>query len=138
MNTPYVSIRKAVLEKLEAHLPELQDRFGIETIGIFGSVSRGEDTPDSDVDVLYLFKPGRGGMYDMSALKDHLEELFGRDVDLISAKYISPAIRKYVAEDAICYGGKTAGVGLTDPKTRTSPTVPLSLTLSMSVKRSSA
>ena len=110
MNTPYVSIREPVLAKLEAHLPELQDRFGIETIGIFGSVSRGEDTPDSDVDVLYLFKPGRGGMYDMSALKDHLEELFGRDVDLVSAKYISPAIRKYVAEDAVCYGGKMAGV----------------------------
>ena len=41
MNVPYESIRKPVLTKLEAHLPELQDRFGIEKIGIFGSVARG-------------------------------------------------------------------------------------------------
>lgn len=40
--TAYVSIREEVLEKLQSHLPELQKRFGIETIGIFGSVAPDE------------------------------------------------------------------------------------------------
>ncbi len=51
------SIKEDVLAKLKVHLPELRERFGIETIGIFGSVSRGEDRPESDVDVLYTFRP---------------------------------------------------------------------------------
>ena len=54
----YVSIKKTVLQKLEESLPELAERFDVEVIGIFGSVSRGEDTKDSDVDVLYAFKNG--------------------------------------------------------------------------------
>lgn len=51
----YTSIKEDVLKKLEANLPEMRERFGIETIGIFGSVSRGEDTPRSDIDILYKF-----------------------------------------------------------------------------------
>lgn len=51
----YTSIKEDVLKKLEANLPEMRERFGIETIGIFGSVSRGEDTPRSDIDSLYKF-----------------------------------------------------------------------------------
>lgn len=51
----YTSIKEDVLKKLEANLPEMRERFGIETIGIFGSVSRGEDTPRSAIDILYKF-----------------------------------------------------------------------------------
>ena len=40
----YVSIKKTVLQKLEESLPELAERFDVAVIGIFGSVSRGEDT----------------------------------------------------------------------------------------------
>ena len=54
----YVSIRDDVVKKLEEHLPEIRERFGIETLGLFGSVSRGEDTAESDIDILYRFKPG--------------------------------------------------------------------------------
>ena len=98
------SIRESVLRKIEDNLPEIRERFGIDTLGVFGSVSRGEDGPDSDVDILYLFNPGRGGMHDMSMLKDYLEVLFGREVDLVSIKYISPFIREYVIADAVFYG----------------------------------
>ncbi len=56
MSSSYVSIRDDVFRKLERELPYLQKEFDIETIGIFGSVSRGEDTPESDVDVFYTFQ----------------------------------------------------------------------------------
>ena len=102
--TEYHSIREEVLYKLKTCLPEIQEKFGIETIGIFGSVSRGEDGPESDVDVLYAFTTGHGGMHDMANLKYYLEDLFGREVGLVSLKYVSPLIRDMVAADAILYG----------------------------------
>ena len=56
MNQQYTSIKEITVNKLEEHLPELQRRFGIECIGIFGSVSRGEDTQDSDIDTSTFFR----------------------------------------------------------------------------------
>lgn len=46
MSGSYVSIRDEVLRNLERELPFLEREFDIETIGVFGSVSRGEDTPE--------------------------------------------------------------------------------------------
>ena len=97
----YVSIKEEVLRKLSENLAEIQERFGIETLGIFGSVSRGEDTEASDVDVLYRFREGRGGMHDLVGLYEYLKEIFGREVDVISFDYISPLIEAKVRADSI-------------------------------------
>ena len=97
----YVSIKEEVLRKLAENLAVIQEQFGIETLGIFGSVSRGEDTEASDVDVLYRFRKGRGGMHDLVGLYEFLKELFGRDVDVISFDYISPLIEAKVRADSI-------------------------------------
>jgi len=99
----YVSIKAEVLQKLEEKMPEIRERFGIETLGIFGSVSRGEDTPESDVDILYRFQEGKGCMSTVVPLIRYLRELFGRDVDLVSIDYISPLIEKSVRADAIVF-----------------------------------
>ena len=89
----YVSIRDDVVKKLEEHLPEIRERFGIETLGLFGSVSRGEDTAESDIDILYRFKPGIKTYHAMLDLADYLEELFGRSGDTsLSVKYRLPSI----------------------------------------------
>ncbi len=100
---PYSSIKQDVLAKLEKHLPEIQERFGIETIGIFGSVSRGEDTETSDIDILYTFKPEYDTYDTFFELSEYLEELFGRRVDLISPGYLKPRIKPSVLRDAIIY-----------------------------------
>ena len=103
--TGYISIKNTVLKQIEENLPEIQERFGIETLGIFGSVSRGEDTEQSDVDVLYHFKEGRGGLIsDTVPLKQYLENPFGREIDLVSVNYVSPLIRESAAADAVMYG----------------------------------
>ena len=101
---PYLSIKSEVLTKLEANLPVLRAKYGIVTIGIFGSVSRGEDIPESDVDVLYTFKGESVGMEVFLDLADYLEDLFGRKVELVSAKWLSPYLRPYVENDVILYG----------------------------------
>lgn len=106
----YQSIKSAVIALLEEHMPEIRERFGIDSLGIFGSVARGEDTPDSDVDVLYLFQEGKGSMNTIIPLMHYLEGLFGRRVDLVSLQYISPLIEEYVQADAILCGSNEAAV----------------------------
>lgn len=108
MSNEYKSIKEDVLKKLEENLPYIRERFGIESLGIFGSVARGEDTESSDVDILYRFNTGRGRLVEFVGLGDYLEELFGRKVDLISVDYIDPLIKAYVKADAIIYSGEGA------------------------------
>lgn len=106
--TAYVSIRDSVLRTLEQELPRLRETYGIADIGIFGSVSRGEDTPDSDIDILYTFQPGKSTLANLSGLHDDLEHLFGRRVDLVSKKWMSPILRPYIERDVIFCGGPQA------------------------------
>ena len=105
--TEYQSIKPQVLALLEKHMPEIRERFGIETLGIFGSVARGEDTPESDVDILYLFQENSGSMNTIIPLMHYLENIFGRQVDLVSLNFISPLIETQVKADAIlCNAGE--------------------------------
>ncbi len=101
MPEPYTTIRSAVLAKLEQELPCLREAYGIAEIGIFGSVSRGEDTPESDIDILYTFQPGKVTLANLTGLHDHLEQIFGRKIDLVSRKWISPILRPIIEQDAI-------------------------------------
>lgn len=55
--------------------------YGIQKIGLFGSVARGEQQEGSDVDV--YFEGNAIGLFKLSALKSELEELFGTTVDLL-------------------------------------------------------
>lgn len=104
----YTSIKENAIKKLEEHLPELQRRFGIECIGIFGSVSRGEDTEDSDIDILYIFQKDRGNLRDYAGAADYLENLFGREIDFVSLEFMNPNLRPYVEGDMILFGGGKA------------------------------
>lgn len=95
------SIRDEVLAKLDANIVYIRNRFGIETIGIFGSVARGEDTPDSDVDIIYEFKPEYDTYDTYFDLSEYLESLFRRPVDLVSPHYLKPRIRPAVMQEVI-------------------------------------
>ena len=100
----YESIKEDVIAKLQASLPEISVRFAIEKIGIFGSVARGEDTPESDVDVLYLFREDADtGLFQTAELVEYLETLFGRDVDFVSLKWMKPRLFAFVEPDMILF-----------------------------------
>ena len=51
--------RADVLRTLRAEQQNLRERFGVESLALFGSVARDEAGPDSDVDVLVEFEPGK-------------------------------------------------------------------------------
>ncbi|HVX55469.1 nucleotidyltransferase family protein [Nocardioides sp.] len=65
-----------------ARLREVCERYGVVRLEVFGSVSRGEDRPDSDVDLRDELQPGSRLGFDYFDLVDDLAELFGRAVDL--------------------------------------------------------
>jgi uncharacterized protein len=73
---------------LSSHKRDLQVRYPISEIGIFGSVARGEATPVSDVDILVKFSAPIG--LDFVSLADELEDLLCVRVDLVSDGAIKP------------------------------------------------
>ena len=81
-------------------LSEVCDRYGITELSVFGSVARGEDRPDSDIDLLYVLAPGRHLGFSINRLEDELAELFGRPVDLVSKAALHRAIRDDVLAEA--------------------------------------
>jgi uncharacterized protein len=85
--------------KREAIL-EIAKRHGARNVRLFGSVVRGEDRPDSDLDVLAQFEPGRS-LLDLAGFGLDLEDLLGRKVDVISEGGISPYIEKRVLSEAV-------------------------------------
>lgn len=68
---------------IEAHAAELR-AFGARKIGVFGSFARGEETPDSDVDVYLEFAEGMKTYDNFFAIHELLENLFGRSIDLVT------------------------------------------------------
>jgi uncharacterized protein len=89
-----------VLSFLSSHRRELEERFGISSLALFGSVARDEAGPDSDVDVLVQFRE-TPGLSQYMGLKFWLEDRLGRRVDLVMDKALKPWARPLVEADAI-------------------------------------
>lgn len=81
-------------------LDEICRRYGIARLDVFGSVSRGEGGPDSDIDVLYQLVPGTRLGWEIETLSDELAELIGRPVDLVSRRALHERLRNTVLADA--------------------------------------
>lgn len=75
-------------------------QYSIASIGIFGSVARGEQTEDSDVDIcVSLNKPS---MFNMVHIKDDLEQLFECQVDIVRMRDdMDSLLRQNIMEDSI-------------------------------------
>lgn len=73
---------------------------GIRWLALFGSVLRDDFGPDSDVDVLVEFDPGRTPGFAFVALEEELSVLFGRRVDLNTPASLSRYFRDEVVRDA--------------------------------------
>jgi len=67
-------------------------------IGIFGSAARGENTENSDIDILYQLKDAVG-LFNLVRIKNKLEEKLDRKVDLVSEKQIHPKLKSYIMND---------------------------------------
>ena len=90
-----------VIALLRKNEPILKERFGVKKIGIFGSFARGEDRPDSDVDVLVVFRKGQKTFDHYMDCKLYLEDLFGRKGDLVMKDVIKRELRKPILSEVI-------------------------------------
>ena len=81
-------------------LAEVCRRYGVSRLEVFGSVSRGEAGPDSDIDVLYELAPGSRLGWKIEDLADELTKLIGRRVDLISRNALHERLRDVVLAEA--------------------------------------
>jgi predicted nucleotidyltransferase len=79
---------------------ELAARYGASNVRVFGSVARGDARPDSDVDFLVDFNPDYR-LWDHIGLKQDLEDLLGRKVDVAIAKNLREEFRPYILRDAV-------------------------------------
>ena len=84
----------------EKRLASVCDRYGPASLEIFGSVSRGEASASSDVDVLYTLKPGARLGWKIEDLSDELSDLFGRCVDLVSRSSLHAQLCDAVLREA--------------------------------------
>jgi predicted nucleotidyltransferase len=78
---------------------DLAARHGARNIRVFGSVARGDDRPDSDVDLLVDVEPGRT-LLNVIAFEQDLQELLGRRVDVLTEGGLSPYLRERILGEA--------------------------------------
>ncbi len=83
---------------LRRHMPLLRERYGVESLGLFGSYVRGDADSDSDLDLLVRFHQ-TPGLIQFVELENHLSDLLGLRVDLVMAEALKPNIgRRVLAE----------------------------------------
>lgn len=89
-------------EQLRAMLPELAERFGVAELGLFGSRVRGDHRPDSDLDVLVTFRPGRTpGYIRFGELEAVIADRLGVVIDLVPGDSLRPHVKPSVLRDVV-------------------------------------
>ena len=78
----------------------LAARYGVERMRIFGSLARGQATPESDIDFLVAFRRGKT-LLDLIGFKQDLENLLGQKVDVVSEGGVSPYLRNRIFSEAV-------------------------------------
>jgi predicted nucleotidyltransferase/DNA-binding XRE family transcriptional regulator len=73
---------------------------GVSNLRVFGSVARGQDRPDSDVDLLADL-PSDLGLFGLGRVHDELETILGTRVDLIPAQDLKPDARRRIESEAV-------------------------------------
>jgi len=92
--------RSDVLKLLRAHKSEIMSRFGVASLAVFGSFARGGATDSSDVDILARFEgPATSRQY--FGVQFYIEDLLGRDVDLVTEKALREELRPRIEQEAV-------------------------------------
>lgn len=90
--------REDIFELLERERDSIR-RLGVNRLGLFGSFARGEQKPDSDVDIL-VEMDGKSFRAYFEVL-DFLEELFGTKVDLVPKEDIKPLLKNRILREVV-------------------------------------
>jgi predicted nucleotidyltransferase len=91
--------REEILNLLVQNKSELESKFKVRRMALFGSYARGDQRPDSDVDILVDIDPSVG--LEFVTLAEQIEQLLGLHVELVSRRAIKPNMLKYIERDLI-------------------------------------
>ena len=93
--------REEIIARLREREADLRAH-GVTHAALFGSVARGEQRPDGDIDILVDLDPAVvATMFDYAGLKDYVASLLQGSVDVIDREALKPRIRPRAAADAI-------------------------------------
>ena len=87
-----------LLPRLQALLPDLATRYGVTSLGIFGSFLRGEQRPDSDLDLLVEFREPPS-LFGFIRLENELSDQLGVNVDLVMKSALKREIGRRILEE---------------------------------------
>jgi hypothetical protein len=90
---------KRIEEILKKNKEHLKNKFYVEKIGVYGSYSKGKETPESDIDILVEFNGPIG--WDFIELNDHLEHILGKKVDLVSIKALKSQLKDEILSEVV-------------------------------------
>ncbi|MCI7459149.1 MAG: nucleotidyltransferase domain-containing protein [Parabacteroides merdae] len=89
-----------IIEILRDYKARSAEKYGIETLGLFGSMARGEQNEKSDIDVFILLK--KPDFFVRMAIKEELEHLFHTEIDLVPIfETMRMLLRNNIKQDAI-------------------------------------
>lgn len=88
-----------IADILRQRLPELRERYGVKSLGIFGSYVRGEQGGGSDFDLLVELDDRPLSLLGFIALEHYLSDLVGVKVDLVERSALKPAIGQRILEE---------------------------------------
>lgn len=91
-----------IIEKLSQLKPEIEKRYKISEIGVFGSYVRDEQTENSDVDVLVSFLDDASmSLLKFCAFENWLSDILGKKVDLVMKNSLKPCIGKQILSEVV-------------------------------------
>ena len=100
MATIKKEIDQEIVKIFSEHKAEIYKKFQVESLAVFGSVSRGSATSDSDIDILVKYQK-TPGFFAFLELKQYLENIVGRRVDLVTEGALKKQLRDQIIKEAI-------------------------------------
>lgn len=90
--------KENILKTLEANKEPIKN-FGVTQIGLFGSYVRGEQTAESDIDILVDYKKNQMDLFKLINLDDYLEKILKTKIDLVTKNGLSEFIGPYILKE---------------------------------------
>ena len=94
-----MATKEEIKETLKRFKPILREKYKVKEIGIFGSYVRGEESEESDVDILVEFAEPIG--WEFIDLVEYLEEIFGKRVHLATVRALNPQLREKILSEVV-------------------------------------
>lgn len=93
-----IQTKREIFKTISDHSVQLKD-LGVKRLGLFGSFVRGEQTPESDIDFLVQFEPGKKNFDNFIHLSELLEDLLRRRVEIVTTEALSPYIGPHILSE---------------------------------------